>query len=304
MTMDPAKLQTPKKNLVLIAWIIAILISLLPDILFREITGSLPIWVFWAKVGFGLVFLLLCAILKALRPLWKFSVVLLAVLVLDWIVGRFYSVIGYTTWLARAPKFIQDVGSVQIQRATTGILFALLMLLVFGRFKRFFLVKGDLKAQALPIPWVLTRPPKWNILAPLIALAMSLGLFVFTLIFGTPITKDGLKGILPLLPFVLIFAASNAFGEEMIYRAPWIGALEEPVGGTNALLIPAVFFGLAHFYGVPFGITGVIMAFIPGWLMGKAMRETRGFFWAWFIHFCMDVTIFFFIAMGSVKPGG
>ena len=32
------------------------------------------------------------------------------------------------------------------------------------------------------------------------------------------------------------------------------------------------------------------MAFIPGWLMGKAMLKTRGFFWAWFIHFWMDTS--------------
>jgi hypothetical protein len=46
------------------------------------------------------------------------------------------------------------------------------------------------------------------------------------------------------------------------------------------------------------------MAFIPGWLSGKAMLETRGFFWAWFIHFWMDVVIFFFMALGAVALAG
>jgi hypothetical protein len=110
--------------------------------------------------------------------------------------------------------------------------------------------------------------------------------------------------VLPLLPFVLLFAASNAFGEEMIYRAPWLGALEDPIGPVHALLITAVYFGIGHFYGVPYGILGVVMAFIPGWLMGKAMLETRGFFWAWFIHLCMDIVVFFFVALGSISPGG
>ena len=103
---------------------------------------------------------------------------------------------------------------------------------------------------------------------------------------------------------VLLFAASNAFGEEIIYRAPWLGALEGPVGPVHALLITAVYFGISHFYGVPYGILGVVMAFIPGWLMGKAMLETRGFFWAWFIHLCMDIVIFFSMALGSINPGG
>ena len=46
------------------------------------------------------------------------------------------------------------------------------------------------------------------------------------------------------------------------------------------------------------------MAFIPGWLMGKSMLETRGFFWAWFIHFWMDIAVFSMIALGSITPGG
>jgi hypothetical protein len=90
----------------------------------------------------------------------------------------------------------------------------------------------------------------------------------------------------------------------MLYRAPWLGALEGPLGALQALLISSVFFGVAHFYGVPYGVVGEIMAFIPGWLMGKAMLETRGFFWAWVIHLSMDMVIFFFMALGSVVPGG
>jgi hypothetical protein len=73
---------------------------------------------------------------------------------------------------------------------------------------------------------------------------------------------------------------------------------------VQALLVTATYIGISHFYGVPSGILGCIMAFIPGWLMGKSMLETCGFFWAWVIHFCMDVAIFVFIALGSVVPGG
>ena len=48
----------------------------------------------------------------------------------------------------------------------------------------------------------------------------------------------------------------------------------------------------------------VVMAGLLGWLLGKAMLETRGFFWAWFIHFLQDVLIFSFMAIGSIVPGG
>lgn len=34
------------------------------------------------------------------------------------------------------------------------------------------------------------------------------------------------------------------------------------------------------------------------------MTETRGLFWAWFIHAAQDVLIFSFLAVGPVSPGG
>jgi membrane protease YdiL (CAAX protease family) len=178
------------------------------------------------------------------------------------------------------------------------------MLLLVHRRENFFFVKGKLDAQAAPIPLIMSRPSSWKVLGPAIAGAMCLGLAVFTLVFGSLPSMQSLKNALPLLPFVFLFAASNAFGEEMLSRAPWLAALEVPIGAVHALLVTAVYFGIGHFYGVPYGIPGVILAFIPGWLLGKSMLETRGFFWAWFIHFWMDVVVFTFIALGSVTPGG
>jgi hypothetical protein len=249
--------------------------------------------------------LLLASLLwNRLRSLWLFAAVLLAVYLLEGSVGRFFQSLNYKSWLAGASPFIQNIGSVQIPRLATGILLVLIMLALMGRFKRFFLVRGKLDAQAAPIPLITSKPVSWRILGPAIAGAMCLGLLVFILAFGSLPSLQSLKGILPLLPFVLLFALVNSFGEEMLYRAPWLGALEGPLGPAQALLITAVYFGIGHFYGVPYGIVGVILAFIPGWLMGKSMLETRGFSWAWFIHFCMDVVIFFFIALGSVIPGG
>jgi hypothetical protein len=80
--------------------------------------------------------------------------------------------------------------------------------------------------------------------------------------------------------------------------------LEGAVGPRQALLITAAFFGVMHYYGMPYGWLGVVMSAAVGWLMGKSMLETRGFFWAWWIHLCMDIAAFSFIAMGTVTPGG
>jgi hypothetical protein len=46
------------------------------------------------------------------------------------------------------------------------------------------------------------------------------------------------------------------------------------------------------------------MATFLGWILGKSMLETRGFWWAWFIHFLQDVMIFMFLAIGSITAGG
>ena len=66
----------------------------------------------------------------------------------------------------------------------------------------------------------------------------------------------------------------------------------------------AVFFGIWHFYGVPYGVIGVVLATFLGWLLARSMQETRGLFWAWFVHFWQDVWIFMFLAIGSIIPGG
>jgi len=37
---------------------------------------------------------------------------------------------------------------------------------------------------------------------------------------------------------------------------------------------------------------GIQVAGIVGWFLAKLMLETRGFFWAWAIHFVQDLIIF------------
>lgn len=57
------------------------------------------------------------------------------------------------------------------------------------------------------------------------------------------------------------------------------------------------FFGLGHYYGYPSGVLGVLLSSFLGWFLGKSLLETKGFFWAWLIHFVPDVFIFIFLAI-------
>lgn len=55
---------------------------------------------------------------------------------------------------------------------------------------------------------------------------------------------------------------------------------------------------------VHYDVVGVLLAGFLAYELGKSMLETKGFFWAWFIHFLRDVLIFTFLAMGAVTHGG
>jgi membrane protease YdiL (CAAX protease family) len=101
-----------------------------------------------------------------------------------------------------------------------------------------------------------------------------------------------------------MWAAMNAFSEEYSYRASILATLRTAVGDGHALLLSSFYFGVAHYYGVPYGILGVGMATCLGYVLGRAMLETEGLFWPWFIHFVQDVVIFSFLVIGAVTPGG
>ena len=143
-----------------------------------------------------------------------------------------------------------------------------------------------------PVKWLgIKEGERWNKLGPLFALIISSGTLAFLILAGHP-PLDLVVQALPFLPAILIAAALNAFYEEVTYKASFLSVLEDVVGKHQSLWLMAAFFGIWHYYGIPYGIVGVIMASFLGWFLGKSMLETRGLWWAWFIHFCQDVLIF------------
>jgi membrane protease YdiL (CAAX protease family) len=132
---------------------------------------------------------------------------------------------------------------------------------------------------------------------------IALGLLAFLIIGGHP-NWPALAQTAPRLPLIMLPATMNAFSEELSYRAALLGGLEAALGSQQALWLAALFFAIGHYFVVPYGAVGVVMATCLGWLSGKAMVETRGFFWAWFIHLAQDVLSFAFMAAGSIRPGG
>lgn len=288
----------------LVAWVVMLAVSILPDVIWFELTEAIPTWLYPVKVAFAVVLLMSTLIWPTLNPLRSLAGVVFVLLSLDWGVREFYSLLRWEAWLVGSDRFIHDMLVVQGPRFTLALLMTGFLWFLTRNRHDFFLALGKLDAAANPIPLIMTRPSSWRILGPFLSIALAGGLTVFMVLFGNPIVAALVVKALPLLPFVFLFAAMNAYGEEMIYRASFLAALENVVGSRYALLITATFFGIMHYFGMPYGMLGVVMSALVGWLMGKAMLETRGFFWAWCIHFCLDVAVFFFIAMGTVTPGG
>ena len=168
--------------------------------------------------------------------------------------------------------------------AVTLAMIATLLLLGYRR-RDFFLTRGDLRAPIEPVPLLgFPKPDPWPGLVCSGRCRMSLPLAVM-LYFGMRPSGAVLLKVVPIVPSILFYAALNAFNEEITYRAPMLATLETVSGSKHALWMSAYFFGIAHYFGTPGGILGGILSLFMGWILGKGMVETRGLFWAWWIHF-------------------
>ncbi len=298
LTLSPA--------LMALAWAVTLFISDLPDILLRELTGSVPGWLFWGKVGVLVVLAAASLALPAIRPLRDYFLIFLVILLTSIVSVR----VADTDWwrsrfvAANAPFAFSMLGE-QLRRLAVSLAVIAAFLLLRYRRAGFFLVKGQLDATGAPIRWLgITRPYSYRRFGPLAALCLSLGLGAFLVIGGGwPSLSPGSLSLITV-GAVIALAAMNAFSENVTYRAAPLATLEPAVGPGQAMLLTAVLFGVGHFYGVPYGIVGVIMAGALGWILNKTMLETRGFVWPWFIHFCQDALVFSFMAMGAVAAGG
>jgi len=67
--------------------------------------------------------------------------------------------------------------------------------------------------------------------------------------------------------------------------------LKDTVKDRTIPFVSAILFGSVHYWGSPGGILGVLVAGFLGWFLTKSILETKGIFWAWWIHFLQDVII-------------
>lgn len=284
---------------VICAWIVVLLVSDLPNILFIKLTGADSNWMTWAKVGVLAAALVLSLLLKAFRPLWGFAFVFLVFFLanngVDWVRSTEF-------WQSRFEYEGVAYLSFFLPFHTLDILRTLLVIAALWLVKRdradFFLVKGQMDAPIEPVRWLgIKQGESWRVFGWIFT-ACAAAAIVIPLALSVPLTAEAFSRALPLLPLAILLAGLNAFAEETYYRASMVSTLGAPIGKNHALLLACVFFGLAHWlYGSPPGFIGFALTGFLAFLLGKSMLETKGMLWAWTIHFVPDVFIFFSYAM-------
>lgn len=288
-----------KRWLIIFAWLSILSISDLPDIISNWLSGQVPQWLFYSKVGFLVLFLGLCILWRKIRPLRPYAIIMLvfflALTVSDWVrTSAWWSGLINETepsfFLGYMRPYVRDIG--------VAIIVIIALWVLKKQRKSFFLTPGRLDASIEPVRWLgIRQGESWRAFGWIFALIAAVAVAIPTLI-GLKLSPSVLSRIIPSIPAVFLFAAINAFTEEIYFRTTLLSTLPDVIGKNHALLMNAVFFGMAHFlYGSPPGIIGFLMTCFLAWILGKSMLETKGFFWPWFIHLLPDIVIFFSYAV-------
>lgn len=193
------------------------------------------------------------------------------------------------------PQVINKQIAYQSVTLLATILFLLFLWGVKRKQFREYFKKGNVSAEILPEPIVGINPKpteNWYHFGQNFAIVISAVTAV--VIYFQLVRPNGITfgTMLSVLPFTILFALSNAFVEESITRLGVVVVLKGRLRDKTIPLISALIFGTVHYWGNPGGIAGVIVAGFLGWFLAKSILETRGIFWAWFIHFLQDVIIF------------
>ena len=165
-----------------------------------------------------------------------------------------------------------------------------------------FLAIGNLSKYPIALDWMGIRADQ-NWLSNGLQLCFTITLI--TVIFLIPV----LWKFRPLPVFkvkwivwIIIFSATNALTEEIIYRFTTITLLHGLFDPMVLYILSGVFFGIPHFRGMPNGIVGVVMASTLGFVLAKSVQETGGIAMAWSIHFLQDLPIITTLIWTSMNP--
>jgi len=283
-------------RLILTAWLATLLASALPEVLLHELRISIPGWLIWLKLAALGALIVLAVLWKRSRPLIPFFVVLSALLFGIWVMDRVRGTAGYRSWEGTASYAGGMIALMLLEMALAVVMIAVLLLLGYRR-KDFFFSKGAPEPMAERVRWLgMNKDIGWKEFGPIVIVIAVFLISGFLFASNPPSQGFWLKA-LKALPLAALLAAMNAFNEETLWRSAFFAPLHAVVGKHPALWMNAFIFGLAHYLsGSPGGLPGFMLTGFLGYLMGKAMLETRGFGWPWLIHFITDIPVLVFMA--------
>ena len=277
----------------IIALLLTLVASNLPNIVTKEGLGFVPPWLTAAKVAILLI-AAVCLWRSGSRQLANYGVALAGVIgfsYLLWLLG------GTAAWqqLFRSDTFFGHHANFVFNKLLSAVPLVALLLWLLKSPQEAYLVGGDLSVKAEPIRWLGIHPDwiSWRKLSLFSAFAIAGGTLLLTLFTVTGFSLPQAMARLPSqLPGILLLALVNSIGEGFLFRNAVLGPLRSALPKEHLLLIAALFFGLAHFYGIPSGYVGVFMSGVLGWFLCRSMYETGGLLAPWIIHFMQDAVIF------------
>jgi CAAX protease family protein len=291
-------MNTSRTNLA--AWIVMLLPSTLSLIIWREIAGGEPDW--WYLVPLtGLLLVLASTYLSDyMRDLRAYTALTLLLFIMGFGGGWTF---GAIPWIRASPQWSNMISNlpagfpdlaVHLLRLTPALIFLSISLLRGKNLRDLYLTRGEIYAAVKPTRLLGVKDNiSWLNMTIRFSAVFGLGTLLFLILSARPDIGQ-IWGDLGVLPFAVLIAGLNAFNEEFTLRAAPMTTLRS-FGDDDALALTTVFFALGHYYGVPYGLIGVLLSGFLGWFIGKGILETRGFLLAWFTHLVPDIVIFGFL---------
>jgi membrane protease YdiL (CAAX protease family) len=277
----------------IIAWVVVIFASDLELVVAQAIGVNLPAW---ESLGRAAVLVLVAlAIWRSRRLPYLHGLVLAlaAFLAGEWLRWRIEANVVWFQTAARAYAMLGRVFLTLIPAALMA-----LTVIASGLSRRdLFLTRGDMHAPA-NLPFL--RRTRWSVVAPVLLLIMSVTLIVQLWLVSHASGHFRIIAVLMGLPAAVLFATINASCEEFRFRCVLLAHGLRSVGVAHSVAATSLLFGLAHFGGHPSGVTGMAMSGFFAWVVARSMLDTRGWAWAWLIHFIQDVIIFLMVLMTGV----
>lgn len=280
------------KQLMIIIFL-TLIASILPEVIFSEWIGSVPVGLSLVK----LIILFLASILSQYLKRDKITkyILVLVVILLAEILTKYLITSSLWHKTFDMNSFIGNIGGSILLKIIGIIPVVGILIALFKSPTAVYIAKGDLSIKAEEIKWLGIKKDMigWGKLAIISAVLISLGTVLLTIITVTGTSTNlNIYNLIKYFPVVVILAILNSLCEGIVFRSAILGSLNNVLPKNQLILIAAMIFGIAHYYGAPSGIVGVVMSGFLGWYLCRSMYETKGFASSWIIHFMQDVVIF------------